>query len=140
MAVVLLAVAGVMIRSFLYVYTADLGFKPSNVLTLLLNLPASSYATPQARTAFFDRLDTRLASIPGVESVSIASGVSSRPRRWAASCRRGAPCASIPSSPCGASNRDRSIRSARYFAAGAPGVAGASPGSLPGDSVSRRAR
>ena len=67
MAVVLLSGAGVMIRSFVNVYTADLGVKPERVLTALINLPRPS--------PFFDRLKERLEPLAGVESVSIADAL-----------------------------------------------------------------
>jgi predicted permease len=72
LAVVLLAAAGVMIRSFLNVYTAQIGVNPSNILTMFLDLPAAKYPTAASQTAFFDQLTTRMSALPGVESVSFA--------------------------------------------------------------------
>jgi predicted permease len=72
LAVVLLSAAGVMIRSFLNVYTADLGFRPANIGTMLLSLPDSRYPRADAQISFYDRLKKRLEAIPGVESVAIA--------------------------------------------------------------------
>jgi putative ABC transport system permease protein len=71
LAIVLLAGAGVMIRSFLNVYTADLGVNTTNILTALLKVPDATY--PQA--SFFARLKTRLEAIPGVESIAIANTI-----------------------------------------------------------------
>ncbi|HEY2149347.1 MAG TPA: ABC transporter permease [Vicinamibacterales bacterium] len=73
LAVVLLGGAGVLIRSFVNLYTADLGVKPTNVLTMYLNLPEDRYPRQQGRQSFFDRLGERLNAIPGVESSAIAS-------------------------------------------------------------------
>ena len=75
LAVMLLAGAGVMIRSFLNTYTADLGVKTANVVTMLLKLPNSKYPGLEAQTSFFDRLITRLEAIPGVESIAIADSL-----------------------------------------------------------------
>jgi len=72
LAVVLLAGAGVMIRSFLKIYSADVGVKTQNVLIGELGLPADKYPNAGARISFFDHLKTRLESMPGVESVAIA--------------------------------------------------------------------
>ena len=72
LAVVLLSAAGVMTRSFLNIYTADLGVNTTNVLTMFLNLPAGRYSGPEAQIAFYDHLITRLQAVPGVESVAIA--------------------------------------------------------------------
>ena len=73
LAVVLLAGAGVMIRSFLNVSTADLGMNPGGILTAALELPAARYPGPVAQIAFYDRLETRLEASPGVDSVAIVN-------------------------------------------------------------------
>jgi putative ABC transport system permease protein len=73
LAVVLLAGAGLMVRSFLKIYTADLGFRTDGIVAGLFSLPGARYPTPEAQIAFFDRLKVRLESIPGVESVAIGS-------------------------------------------------------------------
>jgi putative ABC transport system permease protein len=73
LAVVLLAGAGVMVRSFLKIYTADLGFNAEPLVTASFALPASSYATPDAQRSFYDRLADRLAQIPGVDAVAVGA-------------------------------------------------------------------
>ena len=72
LAVVLLAGAGVMIRSFLNVYTADIGAKTENILTMFVSLPEPKYSRAASQTSFFDRLTVRLQALPGVESTAIA--------------------------------------------------------------------
>jgi predicted permease len=72
LAVVLLAAAGVMSRSFLNVYTADLGVSTSNVLTVSVDLPSMTYASAARWISFFEDLQIRLEALPGVESVAIA--------------------------------------------------------------------
>jgi putative ABC transport system permease protein len=72
LAVVLLAGAGVMIRSFLKVHNATLGINTANVLTGSVALPANQYPGADAQISFFGRLTTHLEGIPGVESVAIA--------------------------------------------------------------------
>ena len=59
-------------RASLNVYTAELGVKPANILTMFLNLPEDRYPRAEAQISFYDRLTTRLQAIPGVESVAIA--------------------------------------------------------------------
>ena len=71
----LLVGAGLMIRSFMTLYAVDLGIRVDGALTMELRLPESTYATPEARRAFFDRVESRLAAIPGVEAVAITTGV-----------------------------------------------------------------
>ncbi len=73
LAVVLLAGAGVMIRSFLKIHAADVGARTENVLVTLLTMPAGTPAPRQI--AFFDRLKTRLETVPGVEAIAMASSL-----------------------------------------------------------------
>ena len=71
--IVLLAGAGLMARSFLKIYTEDIGVSTANILTAMVRLPVSRYPDAQSRTAFFDRLSTKLKSIPGFYSVALAN-------------------------------------------------------------------
>ena len=73
LAVVLLAGAGVMTRSFLNIYNADLGVKTANILTVTIELPPAAYPGAEAWVFFYDRLKARLEGIPGVDSVAIAA-------------------------------------------------------------------
>ena len=73
LAVVMLAGAGVMIRSFLNVYTADLGVQTEKLLTAGLNLPVARYSRAEAWISFYGRLQARVEAIPGVESMALAS-------------------------------------------------------------------
>ena len=72
LAMVLLTGAGLMIRSFLNVYRAQLGVKPDNILTMRLLLPDSKYAKPDSQISFHERLKERLEAVPGVETAAIA--------------------------------------------------------------------
>ncbi|HEX4279047.1 MAG TPA: ABC transporter permease [Bryobacteraceae bacterium] len=73
LAVVLLAGAGVMLRSFLKIYAVDVGFNTNRILTTLISLPKTRYPGADAQVSFFDRLETRLRAVPGVESVALTS-------------------------------------------------------------------
>ena len=75
LAIMLLAGAGVMLRSFLNIYGADIGVKTQNVVATALSLPAARYSNPDARIAFFDDLKARVAALPDVESVAIANAL-----------------------------------------------------------------
>src|SRR5271167_192300 len=71
MALVLLAGAGLMIRSLTRLWNVDPGFNPRNVLTVGLSLPPSLMtAPPDAIRAAFREYDNKVASIPGVKGVS----------------------------------------------------------------------
>ncbi len=75
LAVVLLAGAGVMIRSFINIYKANRGIQAEKVLTADVRLPLERYPSREARLAFFDRLKALLEAIPGMESVSFSDGL-----------------------------------------------------------------
>jgi predicted permease len=89
---VLLVGAGLMVRSFLKLYTIDIGIRTDNLLSMRLQLPSSKYPPPPApgtpaagtvtapagpdpRIAFYDRLLPRLEAIAGVEAVSLTTSV-----------------------------------------------------------------
>ena len=76
--VVLLAGAGLMIRSTLNLYGAPVGVNTTDVLTLRVNLPEAKYARPEDQVSFHARLKTRLESLPGVEATSVASDLPMR--------------------------------------------------------------
>ena len=67
LAVVLLTGAGLMLRSLWSLQRVDLGFNPSNVLTLRLSLPEASYETPEQVVGFYQRLLERVRATPGVQ-------------------------------------------------------------------------
>src|SRR6185503_3569807 len=73
LAVVLLAGAGVMIRSFLNTNKAEIGIGTLDVLSMDLNLPEARYPRPEDQLAFHDRLKARLDSMPGIEVSTVAS-------------------------------------------------------------------
>jgi predicted permease len=66
---VLLVGAGLLIRSFVSVLHVDPGFDPHGVFTARISLPDNGYKHDQ-RIQFFEQLIPRLASLPGVTSVS----------------------------------------------------------------------
>jgi putative ABC transport system permease protein len=73
LAIVLMSGAGVLGHSLWNVLTAPLGIEaPENILIGRLELPRAKYPTPEARSAFFESLRTRLAAIPGITSAAIA--------------------------------------------------------------------
>ena len=70
LAVVLLAGAGLLIRSFTKLASVDPGFHAEQALTFELSLPDSRYEEEARQIAFFDQLLPRLRSIPGVQSAA----------------------------------------------------------------------
>ncbi len=57
--IVLLVGAGLMIRSFLKLYTADIGIDPRHLMSMQIRLD-TKYKTPELRRAFYDRLIPKL--------------------------------------------------------------------------------
>ncbi len=75
LAVVLLVGAGLLLRSFQRVMDVDPGFDAQGVLTARVRLAMDFVASePEWRraVAFFDELESRLASVPGVRSATAA--------------------------------------------------------------------
>jgi len=75
LAVILLAGAGLMIRSLASMLSINPGFRSDHILTLHVPLPGSKYEKPAQLRAFCDSLLGRLTRLPGVESAAIASGL-----------------------------------------------------------------
>jgi hypothetical protein len=71
-----LAGAGLLVRSFVRVQQVDLGFNPKNLLTAFVMLPPSKYPEPRRQALFFHEVMDRIASLPGVEC---AGGADSAP-------------------------------------------------------------
>jgi putative ABC transport system permease protein len=74
-AVILLAGAGLMLRSLAAVLHVSPGFDPSHVLTAHVRLPEYRYAKPERVVNFNNQLLERLAQTGGVESASISTGL-----------------------------------------------------------------
>lgn len=75
LAVVLLTGAGLMIRSFLKAYRAPIGVDAHNVMTMRMYLRPAKYAKPDDEKLFHQRLQARIASLPGVEETAITSNI-----------------------------------------------------------------
>jgi putative ABC transport system permease protein len=68
LSLLLLAGAGLLIKSFQNLRTTHPGFDPTQVLTADFVLPGGKYSDPEKQTQFFDRFLPKVASLPGVES------------------------------------------------------------------------
>ncbi|HVX66221.1 MAG TPA: ABC transporter permease [Bryobacteraceae bacterium] len=73
LAVVLLAGAGLMVRSFWMLMAVEPGFHGAGVLTAETALPDSRYPKFENRSAFTRSLVERLRAIPGVQTASVTS-------------------------------------------------------------------
>ena len=74
LSVVLLVGAGLLIKSFIRLQQAELGFKTESLLTVDISLSQKKY--PQARQieAFFNRALEQLKALPGVEAAATMNG------------------------------------------------------------------
>jgi putative ABC transport system permease protein len=75
LAVMLLAGAGLLMRSFARLQAVDPGFRVEQGLTFDLTLPDARYEADATRIAFFDQLLPRLRALPGVRSASAVLGL-----------------------------------------------------------------
>jgi len=74
---VLLIGAGLLLKSYERLRSADMGCITQNVLTMHLGLPDARYPTPAQRANFFDTLLARVRGLPGVDAagfVTVAPG------------------------------------------------------------------
>jgi putative ABC transport system permease protein len=74
LAVVLVIGSGLMIRAFWKLQQVNVGFEPRGVLSFSVNLPSTNYKNPD-RLRFATTLESRLASLPGATSASLAGGL-----------------------------------------------------------------
>ena len=72
LSLVLLAGAGLLMRSFVKLQSVDPGFRAEGVLTAGVQLPATRYDFPQAGSFFRESL-SRIAALPGVQHAAGAS-------------------------------------------------------------------
>lgn len=75
LALVLLIGAGLMFSAFWKLQAVNTGLQPENVVTLRLALPANTYSKPAEVQQFWEELQRRVRSLPGVESASVVSGL-----------------------------------------------------------------
>jgi putative ABC transport system permease protein len=75
MTLVLTVIAVMSIRENIETRRTEFRIDPASVSTMWLSLPADSYGTPDARSAFFDRLDEAVGTSPAVESIAYANAL-----------------------------------------------------------------
>ena len=71
LAVVLLAGAGLLIRSFSQLQKVDPGFQPAQVMTFNLDLPEGRYKEGAQLRAFLGALEEKMAALPGVDATGV---------------------------------------------------------------------
>jgi putative ABC transport system permease protein len=73
LAVVLLVVGGLLIHSFVRLLRTPPGFNPEGVIVARTTLPAARYPEAERGKAVYRRALERIAALPGVQSVAVAS-------------------------------------------------------------------
>ncbi len=82
LAMMLLAGAGLLIRSFAQLQNVKPGFDTGNALTFSVSLPDVAYATVERQAAFFDELIPKLEALPGAGSAAATLGLPLNRRRF----------------------------------------------------------
>jgi putative ABC transport system permease protein len=76
LALTLLIVSGLMIRTFIAMHQVDAGFtRPGEVQTFVLAIPASLISDPQQAARTFAGVAEQVARVPGVTSVGLSSSI-----------------------------------------------------------------
>jgi putative ABC transport system permease protein len=73
LALMLLVGGGLLLRTFIALQRADLGFNPDHVVTGFILPPPAVYKTDPQRLAFYDAVLSRAAALPGVKHAALSS-------------------------------------------------------------------
>jgi predicted permease len=72
LSLIVLVAAGLLIQSMFRLTSAPLGYQRDRLLTADLRLPATSYPKPEDTLRFWDHLQSKLESLPGIEGIAFA--------------------------------------------------------------------
>jgi putative ABC transport system permease protein len=72
LSLILLIGAALLIRSLVALYRLDLGFRPENMLSVLIELPEQKYPDPGQRQVFFESLLPRVRALAHVRSAGLS--------------------------------------------------------------------
>ena len=102
LALLLLAAAGLMLRSFANLRRVSSGLDPNRVLTFEVSLPGTQFRDRTSVAAFYQQLQQRIAALPGVTRVG--AGVGLPLQDFGSGCtgvgREGRPFAAEEKPPC----------------------------------------
>ena len=74
LAVILMAGAGLLLRTFVNLRSTDIGYRASHVYYGVTVLPPSRYSQFEQRQLFFEQVLDRLRGTPGVEAAAVSTG------------------------------------------------------------------
>ena len=72
---VLLACAGLLVRSLWNIETQPLGMQTNHIMTAQLVLPSGRYTKPEERVAFFNQVEQQIGRIPGVRAFGLSDSL-----------------------------------------------------------------
>ena len=75
LSVLLLTLAGLMMRTFVSLERVSPGFNPDRLLTMLVTLPDAKYATDQQTANFYEQLIEKVRNLPAVTEAAAANMV-----------------------------------------------------------------
>jgi putative ABC transport system permease protein len=75
LALVLLAGAGLLVRSFVRLTGVEVGFRTNRILTVGVTLPDSKYREDPAKVEFAQRWLERVRALPGVEDAAVTNSI-----------------------------------------------------------------
>lgn len=82
LAVMVLAAAGLLIRSVLNLQAIDLGLAAERLVLVDLHLPSAAYAERERRAQFLDEVLTQLEAVPGISAVTPVNVAPFTDRGW----------------------------------------------------------
>jgi putative ABC transport system permease protein len=82
LAVVLLAGAGLTMKSFWRAQQEPLNFDPTNLLTVGMALPEARYTEDEKQIAFYQQLLDRIRTLPNVEAAAIGTNIPFDDNEW----------------------------------------------------------
>jgi predicted permease len=82
LALMLLAGSSLLVRTYVALGTIRLGVDPDRVLTMRVPLQAKQYPDAARRIAFFQELERRLRTVPGVAAVGLNTGLHPLGNMW----------------------------------------------------------
>ncbi len=81
LAIILLAGAGLLIRSMVHLLNVDMGFNSENLLTMRFNLVGEKYNS-QTNRVFYDECLARVNTLPGVQSAALTNSLPIEGSYW----------------------------------------------------------
>ncbi|HEY1902200.1 MAG TPA: ABC transporter permease [Terracidiphilus sp.] len=75
LSLLLVAAAGLLLRSFAQILKVDPGFRPEGVLTLRIALPDAVYSKPEQVRGFYSKLLEQVQRLPGVQAAGAVSAL-----------------------------------------------------------------